>query len=428
MSTEQVYENPIRAWDIPDPDAIPLDGGGYALVASSFDRRPGLPLWRSDDLVEWTPVGFAGGWQELVQPSGGVWAPAIRQHGGRLYITWADPDRGVYATDAAQLEGPWSAPRLLIAGAGRIDPCPLWDDDGRVWIVHGWARSRAGSANRLDLVEVDARLTTSLGGGRVLIDGDAIDGCHTLEGPKLYRRDGRYVVFAPAGGVATGWQYVFRADDLAGPWGHRIVLAQGASDVNGPHQGAWVVGADGEEWFLHFQHTPRHGRILHLQPLVWSDDGWPRVGQAVVGGPAEPVPAWRRPTPRPGRTEWEPATAGAGWHGLGADPADLVVESGPAGPVALREGGRLGRPLDRRASTVAVTLLSGAGSLSLVGAETHTVHAIGPARLGAVIEGDHARFVVDGEPGERFELAPTQWTGVDVAIAADTGIAAFDLP
>lgn len=427
MNDDAVYENPIRACDTPDPDVIALDGGGYALVASSFDRRPGLPLWRSDDLVEWTPAGFAGGWQPLVQPSGGVWAPAIRQHHGRIFITWGDPDRGVYATDAAELEGPWTEPRLLIAGSGRIDPCPFWDDDGRAWIVHGWARSRAGFANRLDLVEVDPCLTRTLDEGRVLIDGDAVEGCRVLEGPKLYRRADSYLVFAPAGGVETGWQCVFRADDLAGPWEHRIVLAQGSSEVNGPHQGAWVEGEDDEEWFLHFQHTPRHGRILHLQPLAWSDDGWPLIGQAVAGGPAEPVSSWRRPTPRPAPPRQAVERADAGRHGLGADPADIVVRADHDGRVALRAGGMLAHPLDRRDDRYDVTLLSGAGSLSLVGADIHTVEAVGPARLGAVVAGDTARFIVDGAAGEPFRVAPTPWTGVDVAVAATEDTAVFDL-
>ncbi|HWM15782.1 MAG TPA: family 43 glycosylhydrolase, partial [Microbacterium sp.] len=161
------YTNPIRSHDVPDPDAIALAGGGYALVASSFGRRPGLPLWYSADLVDWVPVGFAGGYAPALHASGGVWAPSIREHDGRIWITWADPDLGVFVVDAPELSGPWSESRLLLAGPGPIDPCPFWDEDGRTWIVHGWARSRAGFANRLDVFEVDAKLTGALSAPRV---------------------------------------------------------------------------------------------------------------------------------------------------------------------------------------------------------------------------------------------------------------------
>lgn len=446
MTSASRYANPVLTFDVPDPDVIPLSGGGYAMVASSFDRRPGLPLWRSDDLVQWRPAGFAGGYQPLVQASGGVWAPSLREHDGRLFVTWADPDRGVFVVDAPAVEGPWSEPRQIIAGPGPIDPCPFWDDDDRTWIVHGWARSRAGFANRLDIVEVDAGLTTVVGSPRVLIDGDRVDGCTVLEGPKLYRRGGDYYVFAPAGGVETGWQYVFRSSDLAGPWEERVVLEQGGTDINGPHQGAWVIGAGGEEWFLHFQHTPQHGRILHLQPLAWNDDGWPRVGAAVAGGPPEPVRDWPYPTPRPaGESPSDPlamtgaAAATAGWHGRGADPNELVTEPATTSPigVSLGEGGMLARPLDARVSRIEVALLEGEGSVSLIGADHHRlrigtadeptpagvdetiVHAAPPVRLGIELDGPAARFTLDGRPaGDWFRPNPSQWTGVEFGVSA----------
>lgn len=454
MTSASRYANPVLAFDVPDPDVVALSGGGYAMVASSFDRQPGLPLWRSDDLVQWRPAGFAGGYQPLVQASGGVWAPSLREHDGRLFITWADPDRGVFVVEAPAVEGPWSRPRQILAGPGPIDPCPFWDDDGRAWIVHGWARSRAGFANRLDIVEVDAGLTRALGSPRVLIDGDRVAECTVLEGPKLYRRGAEYVVFAPAGGVETGWQYVFRSPDLAGPWEERVVLEQGATDINGPHQGAWVVGAEGEEWFLHFQHTPQHGRILHLQPVTWGDDGWPRVGAAVAGGPPEPVADWPYPTPRPAaeRSADAHTTVVAGWHGRGADPGEFVVDPAASSTrVGLSQGGMLARPLDARAARIEVVLLEGEGSVSLIGADHHRlritadpgdadipadgdadqtiVHASPPVRLGVELDGPAARFTVDGHPaGEWFRPTPSQWTGVEFGVSAHGARGArFDL-
>jgi beta-xylosidase len=122
-------------------------------------------------------------------------------------------------------------------------------------------------------------------------------GWKTLEGPKLYKRHGYYFIFAPAGGVAEGYQAVFRARDILGPYESRIVLAQGSTPVNGPHQGAWVDTPTGEHWFLHFQVLPAYGRVVHLQPMQWRDDGWPTMGRDHDGdGQGEPVLVHRKPT------------------------------------------------------------------------------------------------------------------------------------
>ncbi|MBD7956501.1 family 43 glycosylhydrolase [Microbacterium sp. Sa4CUA7] len=288
------YRNPIIDADVPDPDAIRV-GDRFYLVASSFHRAPGLPLWVSDDLVAWERVGYAlaGGepapWFELPRHGGGVWAPSIRHHDGRFFVVYPDPDQGIFVVTAEDPAGPWSAPHALLRGLGIIDPCPLWDDDGNAYLVHGWAHSRSGRKNVLTVVPVDPQLRHAVGPPVDVIDGDRLEGFTTLEGPKFYQRDGRYWIFAPAGGVATGWQTVFRADDPFGPYEHRIVLAQGDTPVNGPHQGAWVDDGHGGDWFLHFQDRGVYGRVLHLQPMAWGNDGWPTMGQAAGGGDPQPV-------------------------------------------------------------------------------------------------------------------------------------------
>ena len=294
------YRNPVLYADYSDPDAIRV-GNDFYMIASSFTAVPGIPILHSRDLVNWSLVGHA--LPRLIpedafaapQHGGGVWAPSLRYHAGRFWIYFPDPDRGIYVTTAADPKGPWSSPVLVKAGKGLIDPCPFWDDDGRLYLVHAWARSRAGFANVLTLLELDPAGSRALGPGRIVIDGNSLAGYSTLEGPKLYRRNGWYYIFAPAGGVKQGWQSVFRSRRITGPYEGRIVLAQGRSDVNGPHQGALVDTADGASWFLHFQDLDAYGRVVHLQPVNWGDD-WPVIGRDNEGdGTGEPVREFRKP-------------------------------------------------------------------------------------------------------------------------------------
>ncbi|MFF8842286.1 family 43 glycosylhydrolase [Streptomyces sp. NPDC015127] len=284
------YRNPVLAADWSDPDVVCV-GDDFYLTASSFGRAPGLPLLHSRDLVNWTLIGHA---LNRLEPEEaftaprhdcGVWAPSIRHHDGRFWIFWGDPDHGVHQINAPDIRGPWSRPHLLKAGKGLIDACPLWDEEtGEAYLVHAWAKSRSGVKNRLTGHRMSPDGRHLLDEGRVLVDGDRIPGWFTLEGPKLYRHDGWFWILAPAGGVETGWQGALRARDFFGPYEERVVLAQGGTDVNGPHQGGWVRTRRGEDWFLHFQQRGAYGRVVHLQPMCWSDDGWP-----VLGDEGEPV-------------------------------------------------------------------------------------------------------------------------------------------
>jgi len=296
------FLNPILHADYSDPDVVRV-GDDYWMTASSFSHVPGLPILHSRDLVNWTLVNHA--LPRLVpdkvfrtpQHGNGVWAPAIRHHDGRFWIYYPDPDYGIYVTTAVDPAGEWSPPVLVLPGKGLIDPCPLWDDDGSVWLVHAWARSRAGFNNVITLRRLTADgLAAADEGGELIIDGGLYPGYSTLEGPKIFKRNGEYFVFAPAGGVTQGWQSVFRAGDVHGPYKARIVLDQGRTTINGPHQGAWVDTPSGENWFVHFQDKGAYGRIVHLEPMVWRDDGWPVVGWDPDGnGRGEPVARWRKP-------------------------------------------------------------------------------------------------------------------------------------
>ncbi len=320
------YRNPVLAADYSDPDAARV-GDDYWLTSSSFSQVPGLPILHSRDLVNWSLVTHA--LPRLVpeeafaqpQPGKGVWAPSLRHHDGKFWLYYPDPDFGIYLITATDPRGPWSAPVLVQAGRGLIDPCPLWDEDGTLYLIHAWAKSRAGINNVLTLLRLDATGTRVEEDFGVVIDGNRLPGYRTLEGPKLYRRNGWYYVFAPAGGVKEGWQSVFRARDLRGPYEDRIVLEQGATPINGPHQGALVDTPGGEWWFLHFQDKEAYGRVVHLQPVLWQDD-WPVIGRDDDGdGRGEPVLVHRRPALPPQAPaapatgdEFESATLGLAWQ------------------------------------------------------------------------------------------------------------------
>jgi len=294
------YQNPVLYADWSDPDVVRV-GRHFYLTASTFNRIPGLPILRSTDLVNWTVVGHALTELEprdhfsVPQHGNGVWAPAIRHHAGKFWIFYPDPDFGIFVTTATDPRGPWSTPHPLKPGLGFIDPCPLWDDDGQAYLVHAWAKSRAGINNLLTLHRISQDGTTLLDEGTTVVNGDLLPGYRTLEGPKLYKRDGWYWIFAPAGGVTAGWQSAFRSRSIWGPYEDRIVLAQGDTPVNGPHQGAWVTTEAGEDWFLHFQDRGPYGRVVHLQPMRWRDDGWPVMGTDNGEGLGSPVLVHAKP-------------------------------------------------------------------------------------------------------------------------------------
>jgi beta-xylosidase len=267
------------------------------MTASSFNCTPGLPILHSRDLVNWTLVNHAlrqvpGARYSEVQAGSGVWAPSLRFHDGKFWIFFPQPDEGIFVTTADDPRGRWSEPWLLQSARGWIDPCPFWDDDGRAYLFHAYAFSRSGKRDRIDVRPMSPDGRQLLGEGTMIIHAPH----HPyLEGPKVHKFDGWYYVLAPGGGVPTGWQVAFRSRNILGPFEEKIVLEQGSTAINGPHQGALVECANGEWWFLHFQDTGPFGRIVHLQPAGWNN-GWPEIGVDLDGnGVGEPVESWRKP-------------------------------------------------------------------------------------------------------------------------------------
>ena len=322
------YVNPILNADYSDPDVCRV-GDDFYMTSSSFACFPGLQILHSTDLVNWEIIGAALTdypgpdwsderhwetigqrldtpdtpppghleWRTIPQHGNGVWAPAIRYHNGEFYIYCGDPDRGIFMVKTSDPRGRWEDPVWVVKAKGFIDPCPLWDEDGKAYLSHGCAGSRAGHKSVLFVAPMSPDGTRLIGQSRIVYDGHETQ--PTIEGTKFYKYKGNYYIFSPAGGVPTGWQVVLKSSSPFGPYQERVVMAQGKSDVNGPHQGAWVDTPSGEHWFIHFQDKDAYGRVVHLQPMEWNAGGWPVIGVDEDGdGAGEPVERYRKPALR----------------------------------------------------------------------------------------------------------------------------------
>ena len=294
-----MYKNPVINADYSDPDVVCV-GDDYYMTASSFNCIPGLPILHSKDLVNWELIGHA---VTKLQPKAvfdrpshgnGVWAPCISYHNGEFYIYWGDPDYGVFMVKTKDPAGKWEDPVCVIPGKGMIDTSPLWDEDGRVYLVNGWANSRNRFASVITVRELNAEGTKAISDPVIVFDGNGTEN-RTCEGPKFYKRNGWYWVMFPAGGVPTGFQVAMRSQSPFGPYEAKKVLAQGKSKINGPHQGAWIHTQYGEDWFMHFQDKEAYGRVVHLQPVTWKDN-WPVMGKVPSKGYCgEPYETYKMP-------------------------------------------------------------------------------------------------------------------------------------
>ena len=215
------YRNPIIYADYSDPDICRV-GNDYYMTSSSFNHFPGLQILHSTDLVNWELIGAAladypgPGWDEdrpwdvlspgmdpetgLVagshewrttpQHGCGIWAPAIRYHDGNFYIYCGDPDRGIFMVKTNDPRGRWEDPVWLVKAKGYIDPCPLWDSNGRAWLTHGCAGSRAGVKSVLFIAEMSPDGCSLKERSRMIYDGHKTQ--PTIEGTKFYEYDGKY--------------------------------------------------------------------------------------------------------------------------------------------------------------------------------------------------------------------------------------------
>lgn len=284
------FANPILNADYSDPDVIRV-GRDYYMTCSEFHYM-GMPILHSTDLVNWEVIARVHdfidlpGYSSMEKYGSGTWAPALRYHDGKFWIYVCTPGEGLFMTTAERPEGPWTKLYCVKNVGGWEDPCPFWDEDGQGYL----GRSQLGGGP----IYVH-RLSND--GKSLLDEGRKVYEGPTAEGTKFFKKDGKYYLSIPEGGVGTGWQMVLRADNIYGPYTGQRALEQGTTRVNGPHQGAFVDTPEGEWWFYHFQDTHPLGRVVHLQPVEWHD-GFPTAGTDYDGnGIGEPMKVCRKPYP-----------------------------------------------------------------------------------------------------------------------------------
>lgn len=321
------YRNPILAGFYPDP-SITRAGDAYYLVNSTFSYFPGLPVFRSTDLVHWTQIGNAIDRPDMVDfkrlgMSRGLYAPAITYAEDLFWIVNTCVDcGGNFVITARDPAGPWSDP-VWLPQAGGIDPSLFFDEDGSAWLVNndvppGPPRYDGHRAIWIQRFDPDTKTLT--GERRVLVDGGADPSTDPvwIEGPHLFRKDGHYYLIAAEGGTgANHSEVVFRADHVTGPYvpypGNPILTQRGLPPdrpfpiTSTGHAGFVDTGRGWWATFLGVRpydgHNFNTGRETFLLPVMWKD-GWPRItapGERVPYVHARPeLPESAAPTPTTG--------------------------------------------------------------------------------------------------------------------------------
>lgn len=345
------FLNPILSGDYPDPTVL-KDGEDYYLTHSSFDAQPGLILWHSRDLVNWTMIGPA-----LRQPIGVVFAPELAKHNGRYFIyipfipaPWSEALRGrrnaIYVIHADDIRGPWSEP-VDMGIEGYIDPGHVVGEDGKRYLF------LSGIA-RVPLADDGLR---AAGPVEHVYDGwrypeDWITEAYALEGPKLLKRDGWFYIVTAVGGTGgppTGHMVITaRSRSVNGPWENcphnPIVRTSDASEAWWSRGHATAVEGPGGRWhFVYHGYENGYrtlGRQTLLEPFEWTADGWPR---AIGGDLSAPLPV---PSGRPGgphgvakSDDFEAASLAPKWSFYAPAPGELDRLQVGGGQLTLRGKG-----------------------------------------------------------------------------------------
>lgn len=279
------FTNPIFWGDWPDPDIIRVDDKFY-FVSTSMHYVPGCPIAVSEDLVNWEMAGYAverydedprydmqGGTLYL----NGSWASTIRYKNGKFYVGFCTPygwgrEKGNFSICIADdVKGPWER---VIFPEYMYDPGLFFDEDGKVYVVHGQGTLYITELNE-DVRSVKGKAVKIWEGG--FKNAHELGGGYGMEGAHMYKINGKYYITCPAGGT-EGWQICLRSDKIYGPYEHKLIMYDDSSyPKNGLHQGGMVQLKNGDWWFMIMQDRGPIGRVPCLVPVTWVD-GWPMLG------------------------------------------------------------------------------------------------------------------------------------------------------
>ena len=315
------YQNPVLPADYSDIDCIRVGDEFYA-ISSTFQFSPGMVLLRSRDLVNWTTCGHAISdltllspdlnWDRMNRYSRGIWAGALRHQAGRFWIYFGTPDEGYFMTSAPRIEGPWEAPKRLLAEAGWDDCCPFWDDNGQGWLVG--THFSAGYQTWLFRLSPDGH--ELIREGAVLLHEGS-----SREANKLYKIQGRYYLLYSEVKPGLGRQLMMRrADKITGPYSAPRTLSHVQREALEPNQGGLLQAPNGSWYFFTHHGTGAwEGRAASLLPVTWLD-GWPVLGEPDKSGVGNMVWAGKKPvqgqphTLPQGSDEFARRTLGPDWE------------------------------------------------------------------------------------------------------------------
>lgn len=296
------FRNPILAGFYPDPSICRV-GDDYYLINSTFSYFPGIPIFHSRDLVNWTQLGHVIDRPTQLDYDGlgitrGLFAPAISHHDGTFYVVCTMVDAGGnFLMTAKDPAGPWSDPIWLDFDG--IDPSLFFDDDGRAWMVNNGNppdnQPLYQGHRAIWLQEFDLAAQKLVGPRSIIVNGGADLSTKPvwIEGPHLYKRDGWYYLCCAEGGTSVHHsQVILRSRSVTGPfepWSKNPILTQ--RDLDGTVEHAvtctghadLVEGPDGRWWSVFLACRPfakefwTTGRETFLLPVTWTDDGWPQI-------------------------------------------------------------------------------------------------------------------------------------------------------
>jgi alpha-N-arabinofuranosidase len=297
---EGEFRNPVISGYAPDPTVTRV-GDDYYVVTSSFTHFPGLPIYHSKDLVNWTQIGNAIDREDQFDFSGlevsrGIFAPDMSYHNGTYYLTSTCVDcDGNFVMTADDPTGPWSDPHWL--GFEGIDPSIHWDNSGKAYILNNDAPNeepRYDGHRAIWIQEFDWQNLAMTGERKQLINGgvDISEEPVWIEGPHIIQRNGYYYISAAEGGTSVHHsQTIFRADNVWGPYkpaDHNPILTQRDLEFerNDPIIAAghakFVQLPNGDWWATFLAIRPYDhdmfniGRETFLLPVRWEND-WPYI-------------------------------------------------------------------------------------------------------------------------------------------------------